>query len=185
MKHSILFILLFLVVFEAHAKFEVSTSSGYASGSDGKTNNSFSDMTNHIFLGASVDSKEKLIIGQNISLVSSQIKTTNTDKLSTTELGPKITYYFNDDKNFYVGVAWNPYAKGTRTAAGVSADISGWSYLATTGVLMKMSGNFLLGASINYHSLSVTKAIVSTTASTVSNSYSSIMPMINICFRFK
>lgn len=169
----------------AHAKFEIQTSTGYTSSTDGKTNNAFSDMTNHIFLGASFDSKEKIIIGQNVSLISGQFKTDTTDKLSTMELGPKLTYYINNDKTFFTSFTWNPYAKGTRTAAGVAEDISGWSYLFAIGAVSKLGNNFYLGASLNYHSLSITKSISGTTATTESSAYTSLMPMLNISLRFR
>jgi hypothetical protein len=142
-------------------------------------------VTNHIFVGASFDSKEKIVVGQNISLVSNQFKTTTTDKISTTELGPRLNYYFNDEKNYFVSFAWNPYAKGTRTVAGVSEEISGWSYLMAVGATLKMGNNFFMGASLNYHSLAITKSIASNTATTVNNAYSSLMPMLNISLRFR
>jgi hypothetical protein len=185
MKNFILIVFLLSTTI-AHAKFEIQTSSGYESSSDGKTKNSFSDMTNHIFLGAIFDNKEKFIIGQNISLISTTLKATNTDTLSVTELGPRLNYYMNEERNFFVAVAWNPYAKGTRKAAGVSDDVSGWSYLLAVGAILKMNNTFFLGGSINYHTLNITKAISSSnTASTVSNSYTSIMPMLNISLRFR
>lgn len=169
----------------ALARFEIQTSTGYVSSADGKTKNSFSDMTNHIFVGASFDSKEKIVVGQNVSIVSNQFKTTTTDKLSTTELGPRLNYYFNEDKTFFAAITWNPYAKGKRTAAGVSEEISGWSYLLSMGAVSKLGNNFYLGASLNYHSLAISKAIAGTTATTVNNTYTSLMPMLNISMRFR
>jgi hypothetical protein len=185
MKKFLLILALIAICSIANAKFEIQTSTGYTSSSDGKTKNTFSDMTNHIFLGASFDNKEKIIVGQSASFVSNQFKATNTDKLSTTELGPRLNYYFNDDKTFFAAITWNPYAKGKRTAAGVSEDISGWSYLLSIGAVSKLGNNFFLGASLNYHSLSISKAIAGTTAATVNNTYTSLMPMLNISMRFK
>lgn len=184
MKHFIVFICLFSASI-AQAKFEIQTSTGYTSNTDGKTKNSFTDMTNHVFLGASFDNKEKFVVGQNISLVSGSYKTTTTDKLTTTELGPRLNYYINEEKSFFIALAWNPYAKGTRTVAGISEDISGWSYLFAAGAVLKMNNNFYLGGSINYHALTITKSIVTTVASNVNNAYTSLMPMLNISIRFR
>lgn len=185
MKYFILISTFFTFLSVAQAKFEVQTSTGYSSNTDGKSKNSFSDITNHFFIGASFDSKEKFVVGQNISIVSTQYKTATTDKLSTTELGPRLNYYINNERNYFVTLAWNPFAKGKRTVAGIAEDISGWSYLAALGAVLKMGNSFYLGASLNYHSLSITKSIVGSTVTTVTDSYSSIMPMLNISFRFR
>jgi hypothetical protein len=185
MKFFFLYSAILLITSNAYAKFEIQTSTGYSSNTDGKTKNSFTDISNHVFLGASFDNKDRLIIGQNISIISNQFKTTTTDKISTLEFGPRIQYYINEDKNYYVTLAWNPYAKGTRNATGVADDISGWSYMAAMGAVLKMNNNLFLGASLNYHALSITKSIVGTVASTVSNKYSSLMPMLNITLRFR
>ena len=186
MRNLVLFFTLITFTTLAHAKFEIQTSTGYSSNADGKTNYAFTDMTNHIFLGASFDNKDKYVVGQNISIISNQYKVSTTNKLSTLELGPRLNWYINTDRNFFVAVAWNPYAKGTRTVSSTTEKISGWSYLLAFGAVLKMGGNFYMGASINYHSLSITEAISSSnTASTVSNNYTSLMPMLNISFRFR
>ena len=178
--------ILFIILFSSNvwARFEIQSATGYESNNDGKTSSSFSDLTNHLFLGASLDSKEKVIIGQNLSYLSNTYKTATTNKITTMELGPRLNYYLNEEQNFFLTLAWNPYAKGTRVVNGASEDISGWSYLAGIGAVLKMNKTFYLGASLNYHSLSVTKSIVGTTATTTTNSYSSLMPMINLTLRF-
>lgn len=179
---------LFLAVLStsAHADWLVGLNSGYHSSTDGNTKFEFSDMINHAFLGASIGSKDLLYIGQNISYQSTQYKTTGTDKISVLELGPRFNYYFNTEKTVLLMLAWNPYAKGTRTtSSGASQDISGWSYLAGLGYEVKMSRGFYLGASIMYHNINITKYELSNVSTEVSESYSSIMPMINLSFRFR
>lgn len=179
--------LLFLFLsFSAYARFEIQTSSGYDTYTDGKSKNTFSNMSNHLFIGASLDLKQKLLIGNNVSQVSVGLKSSNNDTYSVLEVGPKVLYYFDEDYLFYTAVAWNPYVKGDRKVAGAASEtISGWGYLATFGASMKVNRNFAMGFSINYHSISITESVVSTTASTVSESYNTIMPMINFTLRFR
>lgn len=185
MKSLIGFLLIFISSL-AWARFEIQTSSGYDSYSDGKSKNTFSNMSNHLFIGASLDLKQKLLIGNNVSQVSVGLKSNNNDTFSVLEVGPKVLYYFDEDYLFYTAVAWNPYVKGDRKVAGAASEtISGWGYLATFGASMKINRNFAMGFSINYHSISITESVVSTTASEVSESYSTIMPMINFTLRFR
>lgn len=182
----LLFFLLVLLTNAAHAAFMIDTMSGFFTTSDSKTSTNTSDTSNHIFVGASLGARQQFFIGQNITLFSHQVKKTTTDKVSTTELGPRFTYFFSEDNVFYTSLGWNPYAKGKRTVNSVTEDISGYSFLASLGAEMKINKNFHIGGSLNYHSLKISKAINSANqASTVSNSYSSMMPMINLSFRFR
>jgi hypothetical protein len=170
----------------AQAGFMIETMSGYNSSTDSNTSTTITDTNNHIFVAASLGQRARLYIGQNISLISQQIKTTNTDKISTTELGPRMTYFFSDDNMFYFTAAWNPYAKGKRTVANVDTDISGWSYLAGLGAELKVNRVLKIGGSLNYHALNITKSIDSSNVATeVSHSYTSLMPMINLCLAFR
>lgn len=185
MKLLICSIFLFLSI-PAHADWMIALNSGYHSSTDGNSKYKFDDMINHLFIGASVGVKGKLYIGQNVTHQSTNYKTTSTSKISTLELGPRINYYFNTDKTILLMLAWNPYAKGTRTtAAGASQDISGYSFLAGLGYEIKLNKGFFLGASIMYHGLNITKSETSNVSTEVSESYSSITPMINMSFRFR
>ncbi len=184
--NKLLYLIFFLLANIAQARFEIQTSSGYDTYSDGKSKNTFSNMTNHLFIGASLDLKQKLLIGNNVSQVSVGLKSSNNDTFSVLEVGPKILYYFDEDYLFYTAIAWNPYVKGDRKVAGAASEtISGWGYLATFGASMKINRNFAMGFSINYHAISINESVVDTTASEVSESYSTIMPMINFTLRFR
>ena len=183
---KLLLLLSLLTVMPAHASFLIGINSGYHSTSDGNTNFTFDDMINHGFIGASVGKRDQLYIGQNFSYQTTTYKTTGNDKISALELGPRLNYYFNADKTVLFMLAWNPYAKGTRTtAAGASQEVSGWSYLAGLGYEIKINSSFYAGASIMYHSLNITKYEVNSTSTTVSQAYTSISPMINMSFRFR
>lgn len=177
---------LFFTLNSAHAAFMINTMTGYSSSADSKTSTNISDVTNHIFIGASLGVKQKLFVGQNITIFTHQLKTTATDKLNTTELGPRLTYFFDDANVFYGTLGWNPYAKGKRTVAGVTEDISGFGLLAGLGAEVKINRSFHIGGSINYKSLSISESVSAANVATKeSNTYTSLMPMINLSFRFR
>ena len=170
----------------AHAAFMLDTMTGYSSSSDSKTTTNISDVSNHIFLGASIGVKQRAFIGQNITFFTHQLKTSSTNKINTLELGPRLTYFFNEENVFYGTIGWNPYAKGTRPINGTTDEISGYGLLAGLGAELKINRNFHIGGSLNYHSLNISKSISSANvATTESQTYTSLMPMINLSFRFR
>ena len=184
---KILISLLFLVLcLPAHADWMMATNTGFHSSTDGNSSYKFSDMINHVFVGASIGTKAQLFIGQNVTYQTTTFTTSTTSKITTLELGPRINYYFNNDKTILMVLAWNPYAKGSRTTVtGASQDVSGYSFLAGLGYEIKLNRNFYLGASIMYYSLTVTKSETNNTSTEVSEAYSIVTPMINMSFRFR
>lgn len=180
---------LFIMIFFSHitkAAFMFDWQLGYSSHTENKTNLAFNDMTNHFFLGATLGKKETLYFGQNVSSIATEYKTPNSTKISTLELGPRMNWYLDDLKTILVVLAWNPYAKGKRTPNGGSEEnISGWSYLLAFGYELKLSKNFSMGATLNYHALNISKSEVNNVSTEESTSYTSITPMLNLSFRFR
>lgn len=175
-----------LIATSAYADFKIDLNTGYNSYTDGANEFEFGDMTNHIYIGASIGSRDLLYIGQNVTIFSNEFNTGKATDISTLELGPRFTYYFSTAKTVFITFAWNPYAKGTRTTvAGTTEDISGSSLLGGIGYELKLNRNFFLGASLMYHSLSVSKAEVNNVSTEVSESYTSMTPMINLGLRFR
>jgi hypothetical protein len=109
----------------------------------------------------------------------------NTYQSVQLELGPRIVFFLNQGKNFLLSAGWNPYVKGTRNVSGTSADIAGTSYLVSLGFQVKITKKLFLGGSVNYHAIAITTETVDNTESTVTNSYTSLMPMIELSVRFK
>lgn len=176
----------FVFMNSAHAAFMIDTMTGYSSSSDSKTTTDVSGISNHIFIGASLGSRQRLFVGQNITLFTHEIKTSTTNKVSTLELGPRLTYFFNEGNVFYGTLGWNPYAKGTRTIGSETEEISGYGLLVGLGAEVKINRNFHIGGSLNYNSLNISKSISSANvAKEVTDSYTSLMPMLNLSFRFR
>lgn len=181
------FLVVVLLSPNTHAGFLVDLSANYHSDEDDVETFSYSKMDYRGFLAANLDSKGKLYFGQNISQFGREYKNgATTGKYSVLELGPRFQYYFSGDRSFYMAAAWNPYVKGSRTVSSEETDISGSSYFINFGWQLKISRSFALGASINYHSISITKETDSDNVETdVTNSYSQIYPMIEISLRFR
>ena len=177
---------LFFVSNITHAAFMLNTMTGFSTSSDSKTTTDISDMSNHIFLGASLGTRQNFFIGQNITIFTHQLKATTTNKINTMELGPRIVYFLSEENVFYGTLGWNPYAKGKRTIGSATDEISGYGLLAGLGAEVKINRNFHIGGSLNYHSLSITKSINASNVATVeSQTYTSLMPMINLSLRFR
>lgn len=179
-------IAIFFLINTAHAAFIVDNMTGYSSSSDSKTTTDISDLSNHLFIGASLGSKQRLYVGQNITFFTHQIKTASTNKVNTLELGPRFTYFFNETNTFYGTVGWNPYAKGKRTIGDVTEEISGYGLLVGLGAELKINRTFYIGGSLNYKSLNISKSISAANVATeVTDTYTSLMPMINLSLRFR
>lgn len=177
-----------LVLFslKGHAGFLVDLSTNYHSDEDDVTTFSYSRMDYRGYLAASLDNKGQFYFGQNISQFGRDFKNgSTTGKYSVLELGPRFQYYFSGERAFYIAAAWNPYVKGSRTIGTTEEDISGSSYFINFGWQLKISRSFALGASLNYHTISITKETDTDNVETeVTDSYTTIYPMIELSFRF-
>jgi hypothetical protein len=181
MKKIILFLCLLPTTVNASLMLQYglnfSKSSDETSGDDHEVGKSF----HKIFLGASIDGGQKLIFGWNINSWSSTVtKDEAQDEYSVLEMGPKFLWFMNENKNFYTSIEWNPYATGTRTKSNDEKDITGTSVGFSFGYRFRLSKNFGLGASLNYHALSLKKETLDSTESTISDKITNLMPMLEI-----
>lgn len=178
------FILIFLLLPSlANASFMFQYGLNYAQSSDSTSadDHDFNRMFNKVFLGASINGGQNVIFGWNINSWSSTLtKDAAEDEYSILEMGPRILWFLNEGNNFYVSAEWNPYAKGSRTKSSVDSDISGSSLGFSTGYRFRLSRLIGLGASLNYHSLSLSKETISSTESSISDKIGNIMPMLEI-----
>lgn len=177
---------IFFFINTAHAAFMVDTMTGYSSSSDSKTTTDISGISNHIFIGASLGARQRFFVGQNITIFTHEIKTATTNKVNTLELGPRLTYFFDEGNVFYGTLGWNPYAKGKRTIGSETEEISGYGLLVGLGAEVKINRYFHIGGSLNYKSLNISKSIsAANVASEVTDTYTSLMPMLNLSLRFR
>jgi len=193
LKKVFLFIFTFVIICGAQvskAGFYFQHSFNYQTDADSDSgeNAKYSAMRNLFVIGAKFGSAGRWVIGQSIILSGKSIgaKTlTASEKNSLNELGPRVIFYLNDLRNFYISGVYNFYAKGSRTRNGIKEDIDGSSYVGSLGVQMKASKKFYFGVSMNYHVVSIEESSVDSTQSTVSHSYTSIYPAIEFSLRFR
>ena len=183
-------LVIFSTVFfsNAYAGFWFQPSLSYQTDSDDKTNFEYASSHYSFVIGATFGKKGNWTVGQSVlswSRSEGSTTTSPSNEVSMLELGPRVTYLFGKNRNFYISATYNFYAKGTRTIEGSEADIDGSSIIGSFGLQMKGSKRFYLGFSINYHSTSISKSTVNNTSEDVSNSYSRIYPAIDFSLLFK
>ena len=184
---KIILLLTFLIK-TAQAGFYFQHSFHYGSDADDVENLESTAMRNISFLGAGFGDNGRWIVGQSIILSNKEYKNdsmTSTSSLSLLELGPRIQYYFNQNKTVYISGAYNFYAKGDREQDGQSQKVSGTSMFFNLGIQSRISKKFYFGLSLNYHTVSIDESTVETTQSTVSHSYTFIYPAVEFSLRFK
>lgn len=185
------FLIIFLLILSLKAKAQLffQNTTNYQTDSDSSTQKlNYSNLKNITFLGAHFGKSRQQVIGQNIVYWSRGAKESFSGKQSTMtmlELGPRIQWFMNDGRNAYLTAAYNLYAKGTRVMDGVSEEVSGTSYNLGFGVQLKMNNSCYIGASINYHSLTLAKKTIGTTETKISDSYTNVFPALEFSLRFR
>lgn len=178
-----LLLLAFLFVSSSvHAAFLFHYGLNYAGQKDGTSGSSYDNkrVFHKLTLGASVNQMKTLYFGWNINKWNSSSKDGPNQEhtYSVLEMGPKFVWFMNENYNWYFSGEWNPYARGDRNTAGQNQKITGSSYAVALGYRFRITKMMGLGASINYHNLSISEKKVSNTSTNVSDKVSNIMPML-------
>jgi hypothetical protein len=177
-----LLLLLLYLPLNASANFIMQYGLNYSSQTDGSSAGEFEEsrIFHKGFIGASINGERTLFFGWNINSWTSSLSqgTSDADTYSMLEMGPRLQWFVNDNHNLYFTAEWNPYATGERDKASTSKDITGSSIGFGFGYRFKINRVLGLGASLNYHSLSITNEKLGTTEDTVSDSVTNMMPML-------
>lgn len=178
------FLLLFLLTPGfVHAAFILQYGLNYSSEKDDSSNDDYEKTrTFHkIFLGASVNQRKTLYLGWNINSWSSELtRASDSEEYSLLEMGPRLTYFFNENYNFYLTAEWNPYARGDRKKGPESAEISGSSYSAGIGYRFRLSRLWGLGAGVHYHHFGLSTETINSTEKKLSDTVGNVMPMLEL-----
>ncbi len=171
------------------ASFYFQNSTNYTTDSDSSAQKlNYATTRNVTLLGATFLKQRNGVIGQNIVYWTRNAKEDYSGRVTNMnmlELGPRIQYFFDEIKTFYISAAYNIYAKGTRTIGGVAEQVRGSSYLVGMGYHFKVNRTFFVGLSMNYHSLSLSEKTVDTTETKISDTYNSFWPGIEFSLRFR
>ncbi len=186
---TITFLLLILIIIpQANAAFIIQHSFFYNSDEDDVEDFTYSRMNNLLFMGASLNRNQTFFLGQSVHLISKSHQASSSSEessLSLTELGPRLIYFLDIERTWSFSLTYNPYARGNRTIDGTEEDISGSSIIGGFGYQLKLTKTLRLGASLNYYMMSVSSKTVSNTKTEVSESYSTIIPMIDFALQFR
>lgn len=181
MRHFIVALLLCLP-FSAKANFlfqyglNYSSSEDSSDDGDGEQSRTF----HKALLAGSINRNKTLFLGWNINSWSSSLKQGDAqeDTYSLLEMGPRIQWFTNENYNLYFSAEWNPYARGEREKVGTSRDISGTSMGVGVGYRFRISRAMGVGASLHYHSLSISEEKVDSNEEDVSDKMTNLMPML-------
>lgn len=181
MRHFLV-ALLFCLPISARANFLFQYGLNYSSGEDSSTDgDSESSRTFHkVLLGGSINRAKTLFLGWNINSWSSSLKQGDAeeDTYSLLEMGPRLQWFTNENYNLYFSAEWNPYARGEREKIGTKRDISGTSMGVGLGYRFRISRMMGVGASLHYHSLSISEEKVDNNEEDVSDKLTNLMPML-------
>lgn len=181
MRHFLVLLLLALPI-TANANFLFQYGLNYSSGEDSSADgDSEQSRTFHkALLAGSINRNKTLFLGWNINSWSSSLKQGDGDEdtYSMLEMGPRLQWYTNDNYNLYFSAEWNPYARGEREKVGTKRDISGSSLGVGIGYRFRISRMMGVGASLHYHSLSISEEKVNNNEDDVSDKVTNFMPML-------
>ena len=183
----ILFIAINIFCFQSKATLVFKGAGGYTSFDNSESNIAFSRMQGTFFVGAGVGRSGYVVLGPSYSLWNETHTPTsggNAEEASMGEFGATLLIYFNKRKNWKVEITYAPNITGTRTVSGTEQEVMGSSYMADFGYHMSLTDSFVLGASVGYHSTSLIKKIVSSTETEISETYSQIIPKLEVALRF-
>ena len=172
--------ILLLCPWTVRAAFLFNYGLNYSSETKGPTDNEYegSKTFHKLFLGASVNQRKTLYFGWNINQWSSKNKQGETElEHSILEMGPRVHWYLNENQNWYISAEWSPYARGDRRTS-EDQEVSGSSMGFGLGYRFRLSRLVGLGASIQYHSLSLDEEKVESTENDISDKATHLMPML-------
>tara|TARA_Y100000780_G_scaffold232596_1_gene269159 strand:- start:316300 stop:316839 length:540 start_codon:yes stop_codon:yes gene_type:complete len=175
----------------ANASFYMDYKLNYQSETDAgdATAFNYTRMMNSLYFAASMDRNKRLYIGQSVIFWNKTQKQGDDSADETTldllELGPRLHFYLTQNRTWYASAVYNFSAKGTSKVSGVEGDVDGSGYMATLGYHYKFSKTIGIGGSLNYHSVTVDERKVDSSSSDVSETYTAIIPMLEIAFRFR
>lgn len=129
--------------------------------------------------------RQMIGIGWGYAGVSSTEGSTTTTTYTSTETGPKFSYLFGREQNWYLGLAYNLLAKAQYSDGTNEAEWRGTSIKAEFGYLPKVSGRLNAGVKLNYHQATYSEQITnSTTLTQETNTKSMIYPTFSMVWKF-
>ena len=162
-------------------------SGGYMTFDNSESKIAFTRMNNAGYVGASLGRQAYFFLGPSYQIWSEEHTPTaggNTEEVSMTEFGATLMVYFNKKQNWKLEATYCPKVSGERTVSGTEEEISGSSYQVSLGYHAEITERFVLGGKLSYHGINLDQKIVSNTSSEISETYTQIVPKLEIVLRF-
>lgn len=140
----------------------------------------------HFSLGASYGDRGQFIISQSVYYWTRMQKDELLEvdhKMQVMELGPQLTLFFNQGRNFYISGAYHFYAVGRRQLPEGDQRVRGHSVLAALGLQGRVFRNLYLGFSLNYHQFWAREYSVDNVPVDMEEAYQQFYPALNLSIR--
>jgi|GEM_PF-5968223 len=137
-------------------------------------------------VGMPVTKKNRFLIGWNYASYTFTETTSTETSLKVTDMGPKLTYYFDKDRTWVASFTYNLITKGGYTGAGAAeTELRGTSMKVEAGYMPQMWSSVFMGAKLNYYKASFKEEITGQTAlAQVTHSRAVIYPTFAVTFRW-
>ena len=148
---------------------------------------SYSKMDNAIFAGASIGRSSKLYLGPSYHIWNNSYQPSSSDTertLSFSNFGASLLYFFDIKKRWKLELNYSPSVSGIRKlASGTEETLTGTSYRVGFGYHRDITKYFVLGFTVYYQSITMSDKVVGSTETKITDSYSGILPMVELSFR--
>lgn len=134
----------------------------------------------------SLTRKGDVVLGWNYSsITASDVIDTTTVDYSSTEMGPRLGYYFDKKNTFSLFATYNMIATAQYSYAGTAAEWRGTSLKGELGYLPTINDELFVGIKIIYYKSSFGESVTnSTTLTNVSYGRAIIYPAFALSYRF-
>ena len=137
-------------------------------------------------LGMNLSKKGRIVLGWNYA--SSSFEDTadsETTTLTISDMGPKLSYFFDKEYVWSLGFTYNLITKGNYDDNGTTKEFRGTSMKVDFGYTPSISENFSIGVKLNYYKPAFNEQISGeTTLAAVSYSRTSIYPSMAFNYRW-
>lgn len=147
---------------------------------------SYSRMLIDVSFGMSLGKKGRWVLAWNYdSMALTESPAGVANKLTVTDMGPKITYYLDKDCTLPFSFTYDLITKGKYQAGSAAAvELRGTAMKVDFGYTPEVSEGLFLGAKINYYKPSFNESVINTSITKTSNSRTVIYPSFSLTYRF-
>lgn len=115
-------------------------------------------------VGMNITKKGRWVLGWNYGSYSLTENPGTETSLAITDMGPKLTYYFNRDRTWVIALTYNLITTADYSSGGASTELRGTSLKGEMGYMPMMWENVYMGAKLNYYKADFKEEITNETS---------------------